>query len=179
MTEAKWLTSSDPEAMRQFICSRATERQGLLYMVAWCRCSPRTSSPDFRTALNVAERYVDGLAPDETFRHVGRSATLAKTVPILMGPKFKANHPRFAKILRDVIGNPFRSVKADPAWFTPTVVALAESAYDERAFDRLPILADALQDAGCDRDDLLSHLRDPDATHVRGCWALDLVLGKE
>ena len=42
-----------------------------------------------------------------------------------------------------------------------------------------PVLADALQDAGCDGDELLSHLRDPNATHVRGCWALDLVLGKE
>ena len=66
----------------------------------------------------------------------------------------------------------------DPAWLTSTVVALARSIYDERAFDRLPILADALQDAGCDSDDVLAHLRDPQE-HVRGCWALDLVLGKE
>jgi hypothetical protein len=41
------------------------------------------------------------------------------------------------------------------------------------------ILADALQDAGCDSDDILDHLRDPHATHVRGCWVVDLVLGKE
>jgi hypothetical protein len=56
---------------------------------------------------------------------------------------------------------------------------LANGIYAERAFDRMPILADALQDAGCDSEALLSHLRDADATHVRGCWALDLVLGKE
>jgi hypothetical protein len=50
--------------------------------------------------------------------------------------------------------------------------------YEDRAFDRMPILADALQDAGCDSDDVLNHLRDTTATHVRGCWALDLVMGK-
>ena len=59
------------------------------------------------------------------------------------------------------------------------VVALAKGIYEESAFDRMPILADALQDAGCDNPDLLAHLRDPNATHVRGCWALDLILGKE
>ncbi len=63
-------------------------------------------------------------------------------------------------------------------WRTSTVKALAEGIYNERAFDRLPILADALQDAYCNSDELLSHLRSP-VPHVRGCWALDLVLGKE
>jgi hypothetical protein len=65
-----------------------------------------------------------------------------------------------------------------PAWRTSDVMALAAGIYEERAFERMPILADALQDAGCDSDDILNHLRDPNATHVRGCWALDLVLGK-
>jgi hypothetical protein len=86
---------------------------------------------------------------------------------------------RQVMLLREVFGNPFRPVIVDPSWRTPTVEALARGAYDERAFDRLPILADALEDAGCDGDELLSHLRDPNAAHVRGCWALDLVLGKE
>jgi len=56
---------------------------------------------------------------------------------------------------------------------------LATGIYAERAFDRMPILADALQEADCDSDDILDHLRDPNAQHARGCWALDLVLGKE
>jgi hypothetical protein len=80
-------------------------------------------------------------------------------------------------LLRDIFGNPFRSVAADPAWLTPTVLALAEGIYSDRAFDRLPILADALQDAGCEHADLLAHLRDLEF-HVIGCWAVDLVLGK-
>jgi hypothetical protein len=74
---------------------------------------------------------------------------------------------------------PHSLVPFDPAWRTSTVMALAAGVYEERAFDRLPILADALQDAGCDADAILDHFRDPAAAHVRGCWALDLVLGKE
>jgi hypothetical protein len=66
----------------------------------------------------------------------------------------------------------------EPAWLTSTVIALAKGIEDERAFDRLPILADALQDAGCDNADILDHCRGP-GPHVRGCWVVDLVLGKE
>jgi hypothetical protein len=82
-----------------------------------------------------------------------------------------------AALLRHVVGNPFRPVTADPSWLTPTAVALAEGIYEEKAFERLPILADALEEAGCADPDLLGHLRSP-GPHVRGCWALDLVLGK-
>lgn len=82
------------------------------------------------------------------------------------------------QIIRDIFGNPFRPVALDPAWLTSDVLALARGIYDDRAFDRMPILADALQDAGCTNDDLLSHCRDAKQLHVRGCWAVDLVLGK-
>jgi len=70
-----------------------------------------------------------------------------------------------------------RTAILDPAWLTSTVVSLAEGIYAERAFDRLPILADALQDAGCENTDVLDHCRGP-GPHVRGCWVVDLVLGK-
>jgi hypothetical protein len=72
-------------------------------------------------------------------------------------------------LLRDLFGNPFRPVACDPAWRTPSVRRLAEVIYEEGAFDRLPILADALEEAGCDNADILSHLRGP-GPHVRGCW---------
>jgi hypothetical protein len=83
-----------------------------------------------------------------------------------------------AILLREIFGNPFRPVAVDPAWLTSTVVALARGIYEERAFDRMPILADALQEAGCDSEDVLDHCRGP-GPHVRGCWVVDLVLGKE
>jgi hypothetical protein len=76
-----------------------------------------------------------------------------------------------------VYSNPFRPVVADPSWLTPTVVALADAIYAERAFDRLPVLADALEEAGCDNADVLSHCRGP-GPHVPGCWVVDMVLCK-
>jgi hypothetical protein len=83
-----------------------------------------------------------------------------------------------SRLVREIFGNPFRPVRFDPAWRTDTALTIARQMYDSREFGAAPILADALQDAGCDADDLLNHLRDPHAAHVRGCWALDLVLGK-
>jgi hypothetical protein len=86
--------------------------------------------------------------------------------------------PRQCAMLRDIFGNPFRPVTVDPSWRTGNVVGLATAIYDQRAFERMPILADALEDAGCDNADILGHCRQP-GEHVRGCWAVDLVLGKK
>jgi hypothetical protein len=90
---------------------------------------------------------------------------------------FETIHRAEATLLRCILGNPFRPVVINPAWETSNVTALAQSIYDDRAFDRLPILADALEDAGCDNADILNHCRQP-GEHVRGCWVVDLVLGK-
>jgi hypothetical protein len=83
-----------------------------------------------------------------------------------------------ADIVRDVLGNPFRRIAVKRAWFTETAVALARQAYQSEDFSLMPILADALQDAGCDNEDILNHCRDAKQIHVRGCWVIDLVLGK-
>ena len=81
-----------------------------------------------------------------------------------------------------MIGNPFRPTPAGDAsrrsWQSATVSQLAAAIYDERSFERLPLLADALEDAGCDDHELLAHLRDK-GPHVRGCRALDQILGRE
>jgi hypothetical protein len=90
----------------------------------------------------------------------------------------KAESKAQSELAHDIFGNPFRRVAFVPAWCTSTALAIAQGIYDDRAFDRLPILADALQDAGCENDDILNHFRG-DGPHVKGCWALDLVLGKE
>jgi hypothetical protein len=84
-----------------------------------------------------------------------------------------------ARLIRHIFGPlPFRSVLLDPAWQTSTVTTLAQAIYDDRAFDRLPILADALEEAGCANADVLNHCRS-DGPHVRGCWVIDLLLGKK
>ncbi len=79
--------------------------------------------------------------------------------------------------LHELFGNPFRPVAFAPNWRTETAVVLASGIYAERAFDRLPILADALEEAGCEHADVLTHCRGL-GPHVRGCWVVDGVLGK-
>jgi hypothetical protein len=80
-------------------------------------------------------------------------------------------------LLRCVVGNPFRPVTFSPGWRTDTAVSLARQMYESRDFSAMPILADALQDAGCGSADILDHCRSP-GPHVRGCWCIDLVLEK-
>ena len=82
-------------------------------------------------------------------------------------------------LLECIFGLRGRTREAAPAWLTSTTVALARQMYESRDFSAMPILADALQDAGCDNPDVLNHCRDTSHVHVRGCWVCDLVLGKE
>ena len=95
----------------------------------------------------------------------------------LRGNKPAAEKAHLAHVTRCLFGNPFRQVTFDPAWRTSDAVALARGIYDDRAFDRMPILADALQDAGCADDGVLAHCRDTKTSHTRGCWVVDHVLG--
>jgi hypothetical protein len=84
-----------------------------------------------------------------------------------------------AELVREILGNPFQPVVLDPAWLTwngGLIAGLAQTIYTERAFDRLPILADALEDADCADRRILGHCRT--GHHVRGCWVIDLLLGK-
>jgi hypothetical protein len=83
-----------------------------------------------------------------------------------------------AVLLRDIFGNPLSCKPVNEAWLTSSVTALAAAIYDEWAFDRLPILADALEEAGCDVQEILAHCRQP-AEHARGCWVVDLLLKKK
>ncbi len=85
---------------------------------------------------------------------------------------------RHSLIIRDIFGNPFRPVTFLPEWLTSTVVSLANQMYDSRDFSAMPILADALEDSGCDDGVVLQHCRGP-GPHVRGCWCVDLLTGRE
>jgi hypothetical protein len=79
-------------------------------------------------------------------------------------------------LIRCVFGNPLRPLPRELPWATPTVIAVARSIYEDRAFDRLPILADALEDAGCADEQSLIHCRNS-GLHSRGCWVVDAMLG--
>jgi len=88
-------------------------------------------------------------------------------------------------LLRDIFGpHPDQPLKIDPSWLTPTVISLATAAYEGRHMpsgllenSRFAVLADGLEEAGCDEAGLLGHLRGP-GVHCRGCWAVDVVLGR-
>lgn len=103
-------------------------------------------------------------------RNVAKAAAEAVARPAILAG--------FAATLREVTGPSLSPKQLDARWLTPTVLALAEAIYEDRAFDRMPVLADALEEAGCDNADILAHCR-VDGVHVRGCWVVDLVLGKE
>ena len=116
---------------------------------------------------------------------VATAVVEARTGVVLMvpvpGAEFAAANAAQARVMRGVVwevaGNPFRRTDFAP-WRTGTAVALARQMYERREFSAMPILADALQDAGCDDDDVLRHCRDA-CEHVRGCWVVDGVLGRE
>lgn len=111
---------------------------------------------------------------------IERGAALSAAAGSAVMAAWSSTHQRVCEIIRDVAGNPFRQASVNPEWLVGSgglVVQLARGVYDERAFERLPILSDALEEAGCHDEAVLSHLREP-GPHVRGCWALDLALGK-
>ena len=208
MTEQEWLNCGVPHLMLEALDDpkRVSYRKLRLYACACCRLIPgfMDSAPD-RDSVALAEGEADGLAvAGEDFpeaevwdirwyrRNAWNSARRAITSyqdalwdthrlhhrPEDERAGIPENGDRIlCDLLREIVGNPFRLVPTSPAWFTSTVVALATGIYADRASDRMPILADALQDAGCEDTDILSHCRGNDS-HVRGCWVVDLLLGK-
>jgi hypothetical protein len=111
-------------------------------------------------------------------RFVGWECCGGRPVQYVMHPEIvQAENKAQAIILRDICGNPFRQASVDPTWQTPELASLGQAIYMDQAFDRLPVLADALEEAGCVNAELLEHFRAP-GEHVRGCWAVDLLLGK-
>ena len=199
MIEAEWLACTQPLKMLHFLRRRASERKFRLFACGSCRriwrCLPDERS---RRAVEVAELFADERTDLDTLQtalhaaHVARqeaesagrwwnaaaTAAAAAEANCQTGAERAAVTATDADAVRDVFGNPFRPVAFDPAWRTPRVLALAQAVYEERAFDRLPILADALEEAGCDNAALLAHCREP-GLHARGCWAVDAVLGKK
>jgi hypothetical protein len=96
----------------------------------------------------------------------------------------RAARKLLAGFLREVVGNAFKTPRFEPEWRTTTVVQLAQGIFDDRAFDRMPILADALLDADCDEEAVLRHCRGTElhvkeqTQHIRGCWVIELILGR-
>jgi hypothetical protein len=251
MTEAEWETSDWPEGMLRVIRQTISVRKLRLYACACCRRVWQWL-PDERSrkAVEVSERYADGLATEEELSAAQQKATEAlrdaaidcRRLELLGHPGFTglrgaektAAEPRwylavkrleaaraakavarptrrrstiveelvqaagralgtgavgqtvqeirqyrlwYSSTLRCVVGNPFRPAVVPGPWRGATVVGIARGIYEDRAFDGLPVLADALEEAGCASAEILNHCRGP-GNHVRGCWVLDLLLAR-
>jgi hypothetical protein len=187
---------------------RGPARKRRLYLAALCRRFwADLPAPTARAAVAAAEAFVEGRLPPDGLRaahqahlaaHVAyiteRGKRVARTRECLLsacalaaaepdGCRLVAATgrqvvPVAAALLRDVFGHRLRPPGDLGPWRTADVIALARGIYEDQAFERLPLLADALMDAGCPDDRIIAHCRE-DGLHVRGCWVVDLVLGRE
>ena len=171
-------------------CGRLSDRKARLFSAGCYRTNWARMGEGEKRAVATAERYADGLVGRKAlatankaandaccaaYRDAGRAACYAARA---VGGS-ELNWPVLCGLLRDLFGPlPFRPVAIDPSWLTPPVVALAATIYDDRAWGDLPILGDALQEAGCSDAEVLAHCHGP-AFHARGCWVVDLLLNKE
>jgi len=206
MTESEWLACTDPVECWTPLRGKVSERKHRLFVCAWCRLRYRKQLAAVLRALEAAERAADermgeeelAAAEEEAFEALrqtrSRVAHLAvwalhphpgKSSGQVLGCLRKDEGALHTAVLRELFGNPFRTITLDSTLRTPSILSLAQAAYEERHLSSgildtqcLAILADALEDAGCDSADLLSHLRGS-GPHVRGCWVLDLLLGKQ
>jgi hypothetical protein len=198
--ESKWLPGADPHLMLEFLRGKASDRKLRLFACACCRYVWDNLTDESRRTVELIEQFEEGGIAYEELSAVSDLAAAAIS-DLVNKPSRRASFRFLAvvdpaigdhlleepvcQLIREVLGNPFRHVVLESAWRTPTVTALATAAYEERSlpagtFDpaRLAVLSDALEDAGCTNEQILVHLREP-SPHVRGCWVIDLLLGKE
>jgi hypothetical protein len=198
-TEAEWMSCSYPSSILNFLRKKGSDRKLRLFA---CACYRRVwdllTDQASRNAVEIAELFADGKASAHSLRvaRQDRGGPLNARFWVTRSRAFDAargatsfeyrlggsgfQFPISAALLRDIFGNPFRPVTASASWLTwndGAVRKMAQAIYDDRAFDRLPLLADALEEAGCDNQEILDHCHST-GEHVRGCWVVDLLLGK-
>jgi hypothetical protein len=192
--EAEQERELELEALR-----RATSRQLRLFAADCCRRAPGLSDLDCDGVLDVIESYADDQADaaDLTWaRNVASAAAtwarandqqaatqaaelLKAAAQVHLRPHFKLflelEEPLRAS-WRELLGNPFRPLREQCLTASHQAARLAAAIYQERAFDGMPMLGDALEESGCREERVLAHCRDASARHTRGCWALDWAL---
>jgi hypothetical protein len=199
MTEQEWLACEDPRAMLRFLKARTRPRFRKRQTLAeagvqrrlrlWsCACwhGRWWHLPDgskHRVALEQAARWADrpdAPMPREALAYLVGSPDAFHGAEATAWGLSEDNEgmpqSRQADLLRCLFGNPFRPVSPGP-WVTPAAATVARDVYDRRDFAALPLLADLLEEAGCPEQSVLDHCRTP-GEHARGCWAVDLVLGR-
>lgn len=204
MSAAEWVSATDPVAMLRHLGMDACPRKLRLFATACYRYVWKELGPRAREGLEVAEQFADGHASRHALAHhhtmlaeayLERCATedyatnaawnAIQDLPVICWRGATSRVDLLGETcacLRDIFA-PFR--QASTSGVSSGAFALAQAAYDERRLPsghldptRLAIVADALEEDGCDDGELLQHLRGP-GPHVRGCWVVDLLLGKE
>jgi hypothetical protein len=194
MTGKEWAVCDDPRKMVQALARRGnvSNRKWRLFIAAFWRWQARNLKRGRADLIERSEamehwaevgRLPKGRRPSRSsnvifFGPDAESAALQTAEAPFDWPDAKSAIAVQPLLLRDIFGNPFRKHKFDSRWRTSDVLGLARAIYDERAYERMPILADALMDAGCENEEIINHCRG-DGPHVRGCWVVDLILGKE
>jgi hypothetical protein len=169
------LCQDERSALAIDVAERYADRQARIDELRMANRQARPPAGDYSRWDRVAlDRY---LAEHAVLCNAASNALLVSEYALKAAFRQGREKKHQCALLREVFGNPFQRVRIRKAWLTPAVQGLAEVIYDERAFDRFPVLADALEEAGCDNTDLLCHLRGP-GPHVRGCFALDTLLAK-
>jgi hypothetical protein len=209
MTKAEWFAATDWQTIHHRVLRRKCyDRKIRLFSVACCRrIAHMFKDAKCDEAVDVCELFADGEVSQKRLKQVEKSShtTITSRIPLtqawardaawrtsrveefwegaescLRAVKHKpAEVKAQTELFRDIFRNPFQRAKREQAWLTTDALLLAQGIYADRAFDRMPILADALQDAGCNNEEVLHHCRDANQVHVRGCWVVDLLLGKE
>jgi hypothetical protein len=178
------LGGASPRRLRLFVAA---------FWRGWARYLPRPLPAEpLLVACGLAERWAEegwpppGAALYAAYIPLAQSPRAAEEATVRAAPRGDGPQGRAARayqvqLLRCLFGNPFRPSPPLPAaalrWNDRLVAQLAQAIYDEGRWQDLPLLADALLDAGCDNEEVLAHLRGP-GTHVRGCWVLDLLTGR-
>jgi hypothetical protein len=206
MTEAEWRTCADPLPMLQFLRGRASERQDRLFVYACARRVWHLIPAGERQQLEASAAYADGLLGRQSLRGTGEadplypepqraslwdfSDALGTFIRLAqeengwtqeLRAMVRREEAAQCALLRDVFGNPFHTPALPPAlfaWNDGAVVTLARAIYDGQRFGDLPVLADALEEAGCVDPEVLAHCRGG-GDHVRGCWVVDALLRRE
>ncbi len=205
MTEAEWLSSEDPARMRAWATCAGPSGSGHDDLERWRRRPSDRKLNLWRDA--AAELCSCGWGKTQSPMCNRTPQQMAPATDI---PDCNCTRVNRAALLREIVGNPWRHDELPGhfgifanGWLTPTVISLAQAIHDDRAFDRMPMLGDALEEAGCTNAAILGHCRgepcqrcrgsgtvhrpDPCSAcgnhgtllHVRGCWVLDLLLGLE
>jgi hypothetical protein len=209
MNEEEWAKCKDPLSMLAFLAPDPIARKTLLFTAACCYRIWHILPDYGREWVRLVEKVAEGELPPERLSDDWESVEgfLAgnEYEPAGDGPCYavvsiagcgwevrngleagnsawEEERVHQAALVREIFGNPFAAPpRIDPAWLAwndGLVKRLAQGIYEERAFGRMPLLADALLDASCDDEGMLRHCREP-GPHSRGCWAVDLCLGKE